>query len=145
MVSILSRIDAKEWDIEEGKLDPGTEIIVNGEKSFEQFKTNSFWGKVKCFHSDGKCKVVTTDGTRITCSRNTMRKHVLKSLAVGGVLNDNLHDRYHQQHFTKIELKWFEEYLKTKWAFWFIIEWPISTVNLIVYPCSSDETDPEVF
>ena len=114
MVSVLSWIDAKEWDVEEGKLDPGTEVTVNGEKSFEQFNIDSFWGKVKCFHIDGKYEVVTTDGTHIICARNILRKRVLKSLAVGGVSNDKLHDRHHQQHFTKIELKWFEEYLKTE-------------------------------
>ena len=109
MVSVLSWIDAKEWDMEEGKLDPGTEVTVNGEISFEQFNIDSFWGKVKCFHIDRKYEVVTADGTHIICARNILRKRVLKSLAVGGVSNDKLHDRRHQQHFTKIELKWLEE------------------------------------
>ena len=112
MVSVLSCIDAKEWDMVDGDLALGSEVTVYGEKSFENFEKNSFWGKVKFFHGDGKYEVVTAEGTIRTCTRNEMRKRVLRSLAVGGVSNDKLHDRHHQQHFTKRELKWFEEYLK---------------------------------
>ena len=35
MVSVLSWIDAKEWDMEDENLDSGAEVTVNGEESFE--------------------------------------------------------------------------------------------------------------
>ena len=45
-VLIVSWLQAKEWDKEEGTLEKGDEVTVFGEKAGETVDMNSFWGTI---------------------------------------------------------------------------------------------------
>ena len=49
MVSVLIWIGAKEWGIKDGDIESGSEVTVYGERSFEKFDKNLFWGRLIFF------------------------------------------------------------------------------------------------
>lgn len=74
MVSVLSWLDAKEWDSEEGMLEKGIEVTANGEKSFENPNKNAYWGKVKEYNGDNKYWIEDDIGVCHLVNRKDLRK-----------------------------------------------------------------------
>ena len=104
------------WDLVEGDIKQGAEVNVDGDLSFEFPNPKSFWGAVVSDSSvdNGFYAVEDNEVVLHQCCRERLRLRVKFSIAVGGVYNDNTHDRHYQNNFTERVIRWLEYYLVRK-------------------------------
>ena len=112
-VSIVSWLQAKEWNKTTGLLPIGSEVTVHGELSGEKINKESFWAVVTGVSKDVENHYVVTDakGEKHTFPRSLLRHRKRHSVATGHVTDDKIHDRHAMQKFTDDELKYLEEYM----------------------------------
>ena len=112
-VSIVSWLEAKEWDKEDGLLEKGDEVTVYGEKSGEVVNVDSFWGTITYVIDavNGIYEVTDKNETTHHIERFQLRHRKRHSKAFGHVSDDKVHDRHAMQHFTNRELKELEKYM----------------------------------
>ena len=117
-MSVSSFLEVDKWNDEDGKLEIGSEVTVNGERYVgnEQEKTpiniNSYWAKVAKLAGEDVCEVEDADGKMHEVHRSTMRLCHCHIICCGHVTDDKLHDRFAMKQFTDKELDYLEGYMK---------------------------------
>ncbi|KAL7490747.1 hypothetical protein ACHAWT_000278 [Skeletonema menzelii] len=113
-VSIVTWLLVDEWNKDEGKLDVGNEVTVNGEMSTEEFNVDAFYARVTKVLNDDMYEVTDVNNYTTNHHRRSLRLRKRHSVAIGHVSDDKTHDRHSMQHFTNQELPWLEGYMKEK-------------------------------
>ena len=107
--SILNWLLVEEWDKEEGTLEPGAEVTVNGEKSGGGVNLAAFWARVIVV----KPTVIVVEdakGERTEWPRRVLRHRKLRQVGFTTITGDKKHDSYAMRFFSQKEFEWLKKW-----------------------------------
>ena len=119
-MAILSFLLVDEWNKQQGELEIGSEVTVNGELYIRdpenphyrpQINPDSYWATVTSKIDDNTYSVTDADGKITNIERSRLRLRKLHTIASPAVSDDKKHDRFAMQHFKTHELEWVETYI----------------------------------
>lgn len=152
-MSVFSFLQVDTWNMTDGELCVGDEVIVDGEiyehgKERPAINLHSYWAVVKKA-DDGSSfyTVEKEDGTSLIVGRSRLRLRKHHQVCCAHVSDDKKHDRFAMQHFTTIDMEWMEEYMTKNFPndfrggelhiFMLILIMPVSTSKALVHLNSS--------